>query len=150
MSAKVVISDAQVEVVLSDPSVVVELGDGGPQGPQGPRGSQLLSGSIDPTINVGLVGDQYLNTETLTLFGPKSTSGWGEGVSLFNPDLVAQEYNQTSPSTVWNIIHALDFVPNIIIVDSEGNVVEGDYQYISNNEIIATFSNSISGTAYLS
>ena len=150
MTVKVVVADAQVEVVLSDPCVTVELGDSGPQGPPGPAGSKLLSGDIDPTINVGLVGDQYLNTETLTLFGPKSTSGWGEGVSLFDPELVSQVYNQTSPSTVWNIVHVLNFVPNITIVDSDGNVIEGDYEYVSNNEITATFSTPIIGTAYLS
>lgn len=150
MTVKVVVADAQVDVVVNDSSVVVELGDSGPQGPPGTRGSQLLSGDIDPTTNVGLIGDQYLNTNTFTLFGPKTASGWGEGVSLFNPDLQGQVYEQSSPSTVWNIIHTLEFVPNVIIVDSEGIVIEGDYEYISNNEITVTFSTPISGTAYLS
>lgn len=150
MTVKVVVADAQVDVVLNDSSVVVELGDSGPQGPPGARGATLLSGDIDPTSNVGLVGDQYLNTSTFTLFGPKTASGWGEGVSLFNPDLQGQVYEQSSPSTVWNIVHTLEFVPNVIIVDSEGNVIEGDYEYISNNEITATFSTPISGKAYLS
>lgn len=150
MTVKVVVVDSQVDVVLDDSSVVVELGDSGPQGPPGPKGSQLLSGDIDPTISVGLVGDQYLNTASLTLFGPKTASGWGVGVELLDPELQGQVYEKASPSTVWNIIHTLEFVPNIIIVDSEGIVVEGDYEYISNNEIIATFSEAISGKAYLS
>ena len=150
MTVKVVVSDVRVDVVLEDSSVVVELGDSGPQGPPGPRGSQLLSGSVDPTSVVGLVGDQYINTDTVTLFGPKNASGWGVGVSLIGSENFGQVYSQTSPSTVWNIVHTLDFVPNIIIVDSDGNVIEGDYQYISDNQITATFSNSITGTAYLS
>jgi hypothetical protein len=150
MTVKVVVVDSQVDVVLDDSSVVVELGDSGPQGPPGPRGSQLLSGDIDPTISVGLVGDQYLNTASLTLFGPKTASGWGVGVGLLDPELQGQVYEKASPSTVWNIIHTLEFVPNVIIVDSEGIVVEGDYEYVSDNEIIATFSEPISGKAYLS
>jgi hypothetical protein len=150
VTVKVVVTDAQVDVVLCDPSVVVELGDSGPQGPPGPRGSQLLSGDMNPTSNVGLIGDQYLNTSSLVLFGPKTASGWGDGVSLLDPELQGQVYEKASPSTVWNIIHTLEFVPNVIIVDPEGIVVEGDYEYISNNEIIATFSEAISGKAYLS
>jgi hypothetical protein len=150
MTVKVVVADANVDVILDDCNIVVELGDSGPQGPPGPSGSKLLSGDIDPTINVGLVGDQYLNTASLTLFGPKITSGWGEGVLLLNPDLQGQVYEQASPSTVWNIIHTLEFVPNIIIVDPDGNVIEGDCDYISNYEITVTFSNPISGKAYLS
>ena len=138
MSAKVVVVDARVDVEI------------GSVGPQGARGSQLLSGDIDPSPVIGLIGDQYLNTATLELFGPKTTSGWGEGVSLFDPNFVGQTYNQTSPSTVWNVVHTLNFVPNIIIVDSDGNVVEGDYQYITDNHIVATFSSPISGKAYLS
>lgn len=150
MTVKVVVADVRVDVVLEDSSVVVELGDSGPQGPPGPRGSQLLSGNVDPTSVVGLVGDQYINTDTVTLFGPKSASGWGEGVLLIDSENLGQVYSQTSPSTVWNIIHTLEFVPNIIIVDSDGNVIEGDYQYINDNQITATFSNSITGKAYLS
>ena len=141
--------DMRVDVNVCKRVAVVELGS---SGPQGPRGSQLLSGSTNPSINIGLIGDQYLNTETGFLFGPKTAAGWGVGVALGSndPDNLGQVYTQTSPSTVWNIVHTLNFVPNIIIVDSENNVVEGSYQYISSNEITATFNIAISGKAYLS
>lgn len=150
MSAKLVIVDSQVEAIVEDCSITVEMGDCGPQGPPGPRGAQFLSGDIDPTANVGLIGDQYLNTSTFALFGPKTGSGWGDGVSLFNPSLYGEAYIQPSPSSEWNISHNLGFIPNIIIVDSEGIVIEGDYKYINNNQIRATFSQPISGAAYLS
>ena len=145
----VTVSDVRVEVAVCEQDVVILTGE---SGPQGPRGSQLLSGDGDPSISIGLIGDQYINTDTGYLFGPKTTSGWGVGVPLGNndPDDLGQVYTQASPSTVWNIVHTLTFVPNIIIVDSEKNVVEGSYEYVSDNEITATFNTPISGKAYLS
>ena len=145
----VTVSDVRVEVAVCEQDVVILTGE---SGPQGPRGSQLLSGDGDPSISIGLIGDQYINTNTGYLFGPKTTSGWGVGVPLGNndPDDLGQVYTQASPSTVWNIVHTLTFVPNIIIVDSEKNVVEGSYEYVSDNEITATFNIPISGKAYLS
>lgn len=145
----VTVADVRVDVAVCQQDVVILTGE---SGPQGPRGSQLLSGDTNPSISIGLIGDQYINTNTGYLFGPKTSSGWGAGVPLGNndPDDLGQVYTQTSPSTVWNIVHTLTFVPNIIIVDSENNVVEGDYQYISNNQITAMFNSAISGKAYLS
>ena len=145
----VTVADVRVDVAVCQQDVVILTGE---SGPQGPRGSQLLSGNTDPSISIGLTGDQYINTSTGYLFGPKTTSGWGVGVPLGNndPDDLGQVYTQTSPSTVWNIVHTLTFVPNIIIVDSEKNVVEGSYEYVSDNEITATFNTPISGKAYLS
>jgi hypothetical protein len=143
------VADVKVDVAICQKDVVILSGE---SGPQGPRGSQLLSGNTDPSINIGLIGDQYINTDTGFLFGPKTTSGWGVGVPLGNndPNDLGQVYTQTSPSTVWNIVHTLAFVPNIVIVDSENNVIEGNYEYISDNEITATFNTAISGKAYLS
>lgn len=140
---------ADVQVTVTDSSVSVSLGT---SGPQGPRGSQVLSGNVDPSPSIGLIGDQYINTDTGKLFGPKTTSGWGEGVYLGsnNPNDLGQVYIQTSPSTVWNIAHTLGFTPNITIVDDNGKVVLCDLEYISGNSTIATFSEPISGTAYLS
>ena len=59
-------------------------------------------------------------------------------------------FNQTSPSNLWTIIHGLDFVPNITVVDSAGSVVEGDYSYPNENTVIATFAGAFAGKAYLS
>jgi hypothetical protein len=58
-------------------------------------------------------------------------------------------HNQISASTIWDINHDLNKFPNITIVDSAGNVVVGDIQYISENEIAVVFSAPFSGKAYL-
>jgi hypothetical protein len=57
---------------------------------------------------------------------------------------------QASASTTWIINHNLSFIPNITIVDSSGNVIEGSYNYPNSDVVIANFSNSFAGEAYLS
>jgi hypothetical protein len=121
-------------------------------GPQGVRGTQVLSGITDPSPVIGLIGDQYLNTSTGYIFGPKTESGWGIGVLLgmgLKISDVSYTHYQPVPLNSWNIVHPLEFVPNIIVVDLDGKVIEGDYEY-SGNTIIANFSNAITGAAYLS
>ena len=146
----VTVVDSAVSVVLEDTESQICIGS---SGPQGPRGSMVLSGAGDPSPTIGLIGDQYINTSNAYLFGPKSASGWGAGVPLVSSipsgDL-GQVYNQSSPSTVWNIAHTLGFTPNITIVDTSENVVEAALEYLSATQIRATFSEAIAGKAYLS
>ena len=47
--------------------------------------STFIAGSVNPTSTQGQVGDFYLNTVSYTLFGPKTSSGWGSGQSLIGP-----------------------------------------------------------------
>ncbi len=59
------------------------------------------------------------------------------------------EFNQVSASSTWTITHDLERFPSVTVVDSSGNLVIGDVDYISNLELIITFSAPFSGTAYL-
>lgn len=139
--------DSKVSVNVCETVVQITTGNAGPQGP---RGTQVLSGVEDPSIVIGLVGDQYLNVESGFLFGPKTELGWGDGIAFgLTLSQVSYVHYQTSAASVWTIEHDLLFVPNITVVDLDGKVVEGDYQY-SGSTIIATFSQSILGAAYLS
>lgn len=138
-----------VEVNICENVSVIELGA---SGPQGPRGSQLLSGNTNPSINIGLIGDQYINTNTGYLFGPKNESGWGAGVPLGNndPNDLGQVYYLTTPSTEWEIEHTLAFIPNIVIVDLDNHVIEADITYTGDNFIVVEFSHPVVGVAFLS
>lgn len=60
-------------------------GASGPQGANGTNGKTVLNGTTNPATTTGVTGDFYLNTITSQLFGPKSTAGWGTGVSLVGP-----------------------------------------------------------------
>jgi hypothetical protein len=147
--SKIVIKDQRINLSLNEIQASIVLGN---YGPQGPRGSQLLSGVNDPSPVIGLIGDFYVETSTGKLFGPKTSSGWGEGVPIGenDPNNLGQVHIELTPSTQWEISHTLRFVPNIVVVDSEGEVVEGFYEYLDESNIRATFSNPISGKAYLS
>ena len=46
------------------------------------KGNQILSGNGMPTTSLGSVGDYYLNKTTMELYGPKTTEGWGNAISL--------------------------------------------------------------------
>lgn len=147
--SEVIVSEENITVTTNTSEVTIEMGA---SGPQGPRGSQVLSGTTDPSPIIGLIGDQYINTTSGKLFGPKTTSGWGVGVYIGSndPNDLGQVYTQSSPSTVWNIAHTLGFTPNVIIVDTSENVVECALEYVSATQITATFSEAIAGKAYLS
>jgi microcystin-dependent protein len=45
----------------------------------------VINGALDPAAGTGVLGDFYLNTASNTLFGPKTSGGWGSGVSLVGP-----------------------------------------------------------------
>ena len=143
----VTVVDTAVSVVLEDTESTICIGS---SGPQGPRGSMVLSGEGVPSPAIGLIGDQYINTDNGYLFGPKSASGWGSGVPLIGSEGLGQVYNQVSTSTQWNIAHTLGFTPNVIIVDTDGNVVEPAIEYLSATQIRATFSQPTAGKAYVS
>jgi hypothetical protein len=58
-------------------------------------------------------------------------------------------FTQAVPSTVWNINHNLNKKPSIKIVDSTDEVIEGQEEYVDENNIIVTFSALITGKVYL-
>ncbi|MCD8740376.1 hypothetical protein LT679_07160 [Mucilaginibacter roseus] len=67
-------------------------------GPQGPRGNSMLSGNVNPLNSVGLNGDFFFNTVTLTVFGPKADGIWPAGVSIKGEDANTLLYGDTNPA----------------------------------------------------
>ena len=63
----------------------------------------------------------------------------------------AQEYvfEQVEPSSEWIINHELNTHPVITVVDSSGNVVDGDWNYRDKNTVVLSFTAPFSGVAYL-
>jgi hypothetical protein len=58
------------------------VGPAGPAGANGANGSVIYSGATTPPAATGVVGDFYINLSTGLLYGPKTASGWGTGISL--------------------------------------------------------------------
>ena len=158
MANRITVDEPIVQVTVVEDNVSVNVCEENIQvetsttGPQGPRGSQFLSGPVDPSPIIGLVGDQYLNTTTGYLFGPKTEAGWGSGVFVqfgLTIDEVSYEHNQVVAASTWSITHPLEFQPNVAIVDTAGNEVIAECQY-GTGTITLTFSQPIAGKAYLS
>ena len=124
----------------------------GTQGVQGARGTQGVQGTLGTgtqgtqgTIGVqgasGIGGAALDNTDDLT-----------EGTTnkYFTVARVSYEHTQGSASSSWVVNHNLGFKPNVTVVDSAGNIVEGEISYTNSNSITVSFQSAFSGYAYLS
>jgi len=59
-------------------------------------------------------------------------------------------HQQSTPESMWTINHNLNGFPNVTVVDSADEVVEGQVFYQNNNTIRLEFRGAFSGKAYLS
>lgn len=59
------------------------------------------------------------------------------------------EHVQGVASATWNIAHGLNKYPSVSIVDSSGNIVIGDTNYVDVNNVTLTFAGAFAGKAYL-
>lgn len=141
------VDETNVDISLTEQIVDVTLGT---SGPQGPRGTSLLNGAGVPSPTLGIIGDFYLNTSNMNLYGPKTESGWGNPTDLVGSQELGYVHIQEVASATWSITHGLGFVPNITVVDTAGTVVEGSYNYPNSNTVVLTFVGGFSGRAYLS
>jgi hypothetical protein len=115
-------------VVVINRQTVVTLVDGfipvpGPPGPAGPAGAP----------------------------GPPGPAGGPQG-EPGPPGPVGGNYihTQALPSATWTIVHGMSFRPNVTVIDSAGDEVEGDISYVDANTLVLHFSGGFSGVAYLS
>lgn len=57
-------------------------------------------------------------------------------------------HEQSSPAATWTITHNLNKRPAVTVVDSAENIVFGEVEYNSDNQVTLTFAGAFSGTAY--
>ncbi len=144
---KVEIDQVVNNVTIDEENVVIELGT---SGPQGARGTGILNGTTAPNNTIGIIGDFFLNTTNMNLYGPKTESGWGSPTDLVGSQELGYVHIQEVASATWNITHGLGFTPNITVVDTAGTVVEGSYNYPNSSTVVLSFVGAFSGRAYLS
>jgi hypothetical protein len=118
----------------------------GPQGEIGSAGATGPRGATGPTGPIGQQGPQGPKGDTGSV-GPQGIPG---SISGFDVSLVSFTYEKRSNALTWNIVHNLRFKPNLIVMDYGSNQVECDIEYVSENEVRLTFSDPVSGYAYLS
>jgi len=58
-------------------------------------------------------------------------------------------HQQLAPATEWTIAHNLGKYPAVTVVDSAGNWLIGDTQYLDANTLKVIFSAAFAGVAYL-
>lgn len=57
---------------------------------------------------------------------------------------------QATAATVWDITHTIPYRPAVTVVDSAGEIIVPDIQFISDVQIRLVFSAEVAGEAYLS
>jgi len=57
-------------------------------------------------------------------------------------------HDQPIAASVWNITHNLNKYPSITIVDTSGNIVEGEENFTDTNNVTISFSAAFAGKAY--
>ena len=138
----------------------------GTQGVQGARGTQGTQG-VQGTVGAGTQGVQGLQGTLGT--GTQGTQGTAglqgiSGAALDNTDdltegttnkyftvgRVSYDHMQGAASSSWAITHNLGFKPNVTVIDSAGNIVEGEIAYTNSNSLTVSFQSAFSGNAYLS
>lgn len=72
-----------------------------------------------------------------------------------NPSIVINQntsfvHTQSTPSTVWDITHSMNMVPNVTSEDTQGNDIVGILDVVDNNRIKLYFNIPVAGKAYLS
>lgn len=75
---------------------------------------------------------------------PPSPPGSGGGGSTSGSYI----FTQSSPAASWVITHPLNAVPNVVVL-AGGDVIECDVAYSGTTGVTLTFSEPVSGTAYL-
>jgi hypothetical protein len=122
---------------------------------EGPQQIQELS---DANISSPADGQALLYNATSGKWENDTVSGSGDMLaSVYDPLINANTakvtdarytFTQAVPSASWSVTHGLDKFPSVDVVDTSGNVVEGDIQYIDSNNVTITFSASFAGKAY--
>jgi hypothetical protein len=59
------------------------------------------------------------------------------------------EHDQSVASALWTVNHGLFKFPSVTIVDSAGDVVEGEIHHVSIMQLTVSFSAAFAGKAYI-
>lgn len=91
----------------------------GPPGPPGPQGIQGIQGPVGPA---GPGGDGFVS-------------------NYYHVQMV--------PAASWSILHNLGRYAAVVVMNSAGEQVYGDVEYLSLDSVVVSFSAPFSGTAQL-
>lgn len=120
--------------------------------------SQVVSGQLHPLIRADAV-PKLISADISS--GPSSAqvdakiedalAGFLQGLpaQLLTASASDEPYihHQTTPSSIWTVVHNLGHLADITIIDGTGEQVVGQISHDNNNQSTLTFSQPITGTA---
>lgn len=77
---------------------------------------------------------------------PITSGGGGGGPSDYGKTYT---YEQSAVSDEWTIEHNMGKYPSVTVVDSAGNEIIAEVQYIDKNNLVIYMASPFKGTAYL-
>lgn len=83
------------------------------------------------------------HTSTADFYADRDGGNWRSISSTYT-------HSQSSPSNTWTVDHNLGRYPNVAILDSTLQEIEGQIDHISINSLTITLNSSITGTAICS
>jgi hypothetical protein len=155
-SANIPIAVNDVVLITTPEGTLINTGLGGgtdgAQGTQGVRGAQGTQG-VQGTTGIGTQGTQGTSgADGIDGSALDNTDDLTEGLTnkYFTVERVSYEHDQGAASNSWIVTHNLGFKPNVTVIDSAGNIVEGEITYTNSNSLTVSFASAFSGKAYLS
>lgn len=58
-------------------------------------------------------------------------------------------YTQSVAASTWDVVHNLNKLPSILVIDTAGTVIQGEYEIVDSNHVILRFSAPFAGKAIL-
>lgn len=104
---------------------------------------------LDQNDKIGLYVSDASTTVTTLTFSNLSISVVETSSSITIYGGSTYTHTQIVPNSTWNINHGLGSFPSVSVVDSSGNKVMGDVQYVDSNNLSITFTAGFAGKAYL-
>jgi len=115
----------------------------------GPRTVQVRVPGVTSTRGASI--PTIPRTTVVPVAGPPGPQGTTGGNSEGVAGAGAFEFTQTTPSTVWEIVHNLGWKPaGVRVITTDGTTYRPNVTYLDSNTLRLTLPESALGTAYLS
>lgn len=101
------------------------------------------------TVNI-FSGDVIeLNVDVLSSNGTITQDDVAVISVLYGENDKTYVHTQSAASDTWTVTHGLAKFPSVTIVDDQDNIIYGDVTYTNQNELVVSFSISVSGKVYI-
>ena len=93
---------------------------------------------------------QELHNVLITSVAGQNSLVYDSATSLWKNKATTYTHSQGVSSNSWTIAHNLGYKPNVVLQDAGGATIEGELLYTDTNNLTVSFSQALTGVAYLS